>query len=179
LRPVVQGVKAAASLGAPLGGYGLVLIQVLTDWDAPVEIWLPRPHGGSLTCGILVLLVQLLVQFLDVTHEILNLLVVIGIHLESRSEIIFIVKDPTVCAIFAVPVRGREPCHYVPHFLGESAVWVSEVILVLTWRRGGPLLLPIARLVNHGRTLDLLELGLEDRERLIKSAFGDAGLGRG
>ena len=37
-------------------------------------------------------------------------------------------------------------------------------------------MLPIAGLVYHGRTLDLLELGLEDWERLIKSAFGEAGL---
>jgi hypothetical protein len=38
LRPVVQGIEAAASLRAPLGGHGLVLIQILTDWDAPIVI---------------------------------------------------------------------------------------------------------------------------------------------
>ena len=95
---------------------------------------MPRPHGRALAGGIFVLLIQLLVQLLNVAHEILNLLVVIGIHLEGSSEIIFIVKDPTVCTIFAVPMWSREPCHYVPHFLGESTVWMSEVILVLTWR---------------------------------------------
>ena len=95
---------------------------------------MPRPHGRALAGGILVLLIQLLIQFLDVAHEILNLLVVIGIHLEGSSEIIFIVKDPTVCTIFAVPVWGREPCHYVLHFLRECTVRVSKVVLVLTWR---------------------------------------------
>ena len=38
LGPVVQSIEAAACLRAPLGGHGLVLIQILTDWDAPVVI---------------------------------------------------------------------------------------------------------------------------------------------
>jgi hypothetical protein len=92
---------------------------------------LPRPHGGALACGILVLLIQLLIQFLDVAHEILNLPVVIGVHLKGSCEVIFIVKDPTVGTIFAVPVWSSEACHYIPHFFGESTVRVSEVILVL------------------------------------------------
>jgi hypothetical protein len=104
--------------------------------------------------------------------------VVIGVHLKGSSEIIFIVEDPTVGTIFAVPVWSREPCHYIPHFFGESTVWVGKVVLVLAWCRGGSLLLPIASLVNHGRTLDLLELGLEHRESLVESAFGEAGLWR-
>ena len=95
---------------------------------------MPRPHGGALASGIFVLLIELLIQFLDVSHEILNLPVVIRVHLKGSCEVIFIVKDPTVRTIFAVSVWCSEPCHYVPHFLGESTVRVSEVILVLTWR---------------------------------------------
>ena len=38
LGPVVQSIEAAACLRAPLGGHGLVLIQILTDWDAPIVI---------------------------------------------------------------------------------------------------------------------------------------------